>query len=69
MSDTISIQHLEERLHDLEEEFDTFVRTPWWRRLMFALLGWPWYRLVDHPQWRPWPLSVWQKAQWRKANG
>ena len=50
----LRIQKLEERIHDLEEEFDTYVRTPWWKRLWFAADGWPWYRLVDHPRWRPW---------------
>ena len=50
----LKYQDLEERLHDLEEEFDTFVKTPWWKRLLFSLNGWPLYRLVDHPQWRPW---------------
>ena len=47
-------QYLEGRIALLEEELDTFVKTPLWKRFWFCLNGWPTARLVDHPQWRPW---------------
>ena len=47
-------QYLEGRITQLEEEFDTFVKTPWWKRVWFFINGWPLSRLTDHPQWRPW---------------
>lgn len=47
-------QRLEERIHDLEEELDTFVKTAWWKKVWFVVDGWPLYHLIDHPQWRPW---------------
>ena len=50
----LRIQALEERVGDLEEKLYTFVEQPWWKRLWFAIDGWPLYYLIDHPQWRPW---------------
>ena len=44
----------EHRIVDLEEAVDTYIATPLLKRIWFALNGWPWYRLVDRPQWRPW---------------
>jgi hypothetical protein len=49
-----ALSQLEDRVQQLEEEFDTIAKTPWWTRLWFGINGWPWYRLTDHPQWRPW---------------
>jgi len=63
------ISRAEARIIDLEEAMDTFVKTPWWKRLWLLFLGWPLYRLVDHPQWRPWPISRWQKSEWERSNG
>lgn len=29
--------------------------SPWWRRLLFRLDGWPpWWIVADAPTWRPW---------------
>jgi hypothetical protein len=42
------------RLRRLEKEMETFVCTPWWKRVVFLLDGWPTTRLAVHPQWRPW---------------
>lgn len=64
-----SDQFLEGRIKQLEEEMDTFVKTHPLKRLWFCFLGWPLRRIVDHPQRRPWPISVIQRRQWRKANG
>ena len=44
-----------ERRVRLEEKWtDTRLETPLWKRMMFAVDGWPWTRLVENPQWRPW---------------
>lgn len=45
---------LEHRVHDLEEVDDTFVLTPWWKRIWFAIDGWPLHKIVERRQWRPW---------------
>lgn len=39
-------------IHD--EELDTGFRSPIWKRLMFAVDGWPLSRVVTRPAWRPW---------------
>ena len=44
---------MQDRIRRLEKLADV-MNTPLWKRLVFAIDGWPWFRLVDHPQWRPW---------------
>lgn len=45
---------LEKRVRAIEDRFDTR-STPWWKRLVFRIDGWPsWVWLVDRPRWRPW---------------
>jgi len=48
-------QDLVERLaRDHAQRFDT-LQTPWWKRVWFAINGWPWYDLnAERPKWRPW---------------
>ena len=50
----VNVQQLQHRVHDLEEQMDTFILTPWWKRLLFALDGWSLHKLQAQPQWRPW---------------
>lgn len=38
------IATLRRELRDLKEEFDTFVRTPLWKRCVFWLKGYRWRR-------------------------
>jgi len=49
-----NLRPLGERVRLLEDQMDTFVLTPWWKRLWFAVDGWPLYRLAGRAQWRPW---------------
>jgi hypothetical protein len=43
-----------DRLRHIEKMLDT-LDTPWWKRLLFRLDGWPpWYRVARAPAWRPW---------------
>lgn len=44
------------RVSDLEAEMDMAYRTPFWKRLWFAVNGWPLRRVVeqDEQAWRPW---------------
>jgi hypothetical protein len=44
---------LQQRQRELEEMIDT-LWTPPWKKVLFALDGWPLYRLAERPQWRPW---------------
>jgi hypothetical protein len=48
-----NLVQLRNRVRRLEELEDT-MNTPLLRRLLFALDGWPWFRVVERPQWRPW---------------
>lgn len=50
----VNVRELSRRLRLAEDKLDTFVETPWWKRLWFALDGWPLYRLSERRQWRPW---------------
>lgn len=50
---TQRVGELERRVRALEELEDTMA-TPLYKRLIFALDGWPWWRVVARPQWRPW---------------
>lgn len=47
------LREIDGRVHQLDELADT-MNTPIWKRLLFALDGWPWFRVVKKPQWRPW---------------
>lgn len=45
---------MERHLSILEEEADTFLRTPTWKRWLFIADGWSGHKVVDKPRWRPW---------------
>lgn len=48
------IELLEHMVIDHEQRFDT-LQTPWWKRVWFAINGWPWYDLnAAQPKRRPW---------------
>lgn len=48
------IEALERLTSDHEQRFDT-LQTPFWKRLMFWLWGWPWNNLnAARPVRRPW---------------
>lgn len=41
------VRHMQKQLSTLG--------SPWWRRLLFRIDGWPpWWIVADHPMWRPW---------------
>lgn len=44
---------VEELARDHAQRFDT-LQTPWWRRVWFAIDGWPWYDLNGTQKRRPW---------------
>jgi len=44
---------LGDRLRRVEKLADV-MDTPLRRKILFMLDGWPLFRLVDRPQWRPW---------------
>ena len=45
---------LRNRLRHVEKQLDT-LGTPWWKRVLFRIDGWPpWYIVADKPAWRPW---------------
>lgn len=50
------IRHLEHVVSDLEQRFDT-LQTPWWKRVWYAIDGWPWYDLNGEQKHRPWHRS------------
>ena len=43
----------EKLLSDHDQRFDT-LQTSWWKRLWFAIDGWPWYDLNGIQRTRPW---------------
>ena len=45
---------LNDRVRKLEKEMETFVTTPWWKRLLFWIDGWPSTKIVTKRYWRPW---------------
>lgn len=49
-----AVQSLQRQVHAHEEDLDTFVRTPAWKRWLFMIDGWNGHRVVDRPRWRPW---------------
>ena len=42
------------RIRYLEKLADTYLETPWWKRLWFMIDGWPGHGLAARRQWRPW---------------
>ena len=44
---------LEKGLIDHAQRFDT-LQTPWWKRVLFWIDGWPWYDLNGERKRRPW---------------
>lgn len=54
LSHEVNIRQLQDRVRYLEKLLDT-LGTPWWKRALFRLDGWPpWYVVARHPAWRPW---------------
>lgn len=50
---TQRIGTLEKAVSDHAQRFDT-LQTPWWKRLLFLIDGWPWYDLnAEKRSWRP----------------
>lgn len=50
----INVRQLSARCRLLEKLAETHLETPWWKRLLFVLDGWPLHGLAERPQWRPW---------------
>jgi hypothetical protein len=50
----VNVHQLQQRVRLLEKYADTWTLTPWWKRLLFVVDGWPTHKLVSRPQWRPW---------------
>lgn len=51
---TSRVDEFQRILHIHEEEHDTFLRTPFLKRIVFWFDGWPLHEVVDAPAWRPW---------------
>jgi hypothetical protein len=49
----VNIEQLQHRVRDMEKRFDT-LQSPWWKRVWFAIDGWPWYDLNSTQRHRPW---------------
>ena len=47
------LKALERRVSDHAQRFDT-LQTPWWKRLWFAIDGWPWHDLNGTQRRRLW---------------
>lgn len=48
------IQGLYAEVSHMQKQLST-LGSPWWRRLLFRLDGWPpWWVVADNPAWRPW---------------
>jgi len=47
------IDALEQAVSDHTQRFDT-LQTPFWKRLLFWIDGWPWYDLNGERKRRPW---------------
>jgi hypothetical protein len=48
------IDALADRLRLIEKQLDT-LGSPWWKRLLFRVDGWPaWWVVARKPKWRPW---------------
>ena len=50
----LRVWQLEQKVNRLDKEAETFWRTPFWKRIVFALDGWSWREIQTKPQWRPW---------------
>ena len=50
----VNVQHLQDRVRYLEKCNETGFETPLWKKLWFALDGWPLHRIAERRQWRPW---------------
>lgn len=50
---TNRLETLERESRDHAQRFDT-LQTPWWKRLLFVIDGWPWYDLNGRQRRRPW---------------
>ena len=50
---TQRVRSLEQAVSDHAQRFDT-LQTPWWKRVWFAIDGWPWYDLNGTQRHRPW---------------
>lgn len=50
---TLQVSELSRRVRRMEDMYDTY-DTPAWKRLLFVIDGWPMWRIVERPQWRPW---------------
>lgn len=42
------------RIRYLEKLAETHLETPWWKRILFAIDGWPLHGLAERRQYRPW---------------
>lgn len=51
---TVRVEELERLVHDLYEWVDTKWQTPWWKRVLFWIDGWPNTAIVSAPAHRPW---------------
>ncbi len=49
----VNIREVSRQVRQLQKLEDT-MNTPLWKRVVFMLDGWPLFRVVEHPQWRPW---------------
>lgn len=45
---------IESRVCRLEKLADTYLETPWWKRMLFVADGWPGHGLASRPKRRPW---------------
>lgn len=50
----VNSTELQRRVRILEKQMETFVTTPFWKKIWFVIDGWPLKRLTDKSQWRPW---------------
>lgn len=50
---TVRVLELERLGSDHAQRFDT-LQTPWWKRIVFWIDGWPWYDLNGTQRRRPW---------------
>jgi chorismate-pyruvate lyase len=45
---------LHEEVRHMQKQLST-LGSPWWRRVLFRLDGWPpWWIVAERPKWRPW---------------
>lgn len=49
----VRIHQLERTVRTQQKLIDT-MDTPLWKKMIFILDGWPLFRVVSKPQWRPW---------------